>query len=279
MSRLYAFGCSFTQNEYPTWADLLSNYYDEYENWAISGLGNRGIFNRLNEAILKRQIDKNDTVVVMWSTPVREDRLYEGKSWRTVGSVYNQDFYPKEWVEKYFNPFMGLMETVNYVHAAQHLLDSIGCNWTMSWMVELTPSNPNQDWGEMAPSYIPISELCDPDFKLEKYIKRISKHPRMIPGEMDEFKRYAKDKYNIPNLIVDTPPRIDDHPNSLAGYYYIKEKIAPVLGLQDFDSDSKIFKLATDWSDYTSKDYRSKNVPPFTFKHNTPRDVLPKDAF
>jgi hypothetical protein len=276
MSKLIALGCSYTRfGIYPTWADLLSNYpkFDKYQNWGMVGLGNRGIFNRLNEVILKENITKDDTIVIMWSTPVREDRLFYKKGWVPCGNIYNQSIYSKEWIEKHFDPFMAMMETVNYVHAAQHVLDNIGCNWSMAWMSNPSSSNKNKNWGESPPDRDyskSIAELCDPDKKLAGFINKINSHPRMVSEDMDEFKYRSMTQYNIPPLLLhrdskDKEASPDGHPSSLVGYYYLKEKMLPVLGISDFDLDRRVFQLATEWTEFTSQSYQDHaNRPKFS---------------
>lgn len=286
MSQLIALGCSYTRlGEYPTWSDLLSNHpqYTTYQNWGIPGLGNRAIFNRLNEILLKSNITKDDTIVIMWSTPIREDRLFYGKSWAACGNIYNQNIYPNEWVEKYFDPFMGLMETVNYVHAAQHILDNVGCNWAMSWVSNPSPSNQDKNWAEWPGGWKKTTaDLCDPDKKLVTAIDKINNHPRMISGDMEEFKKYSTEKYNIPKLFMrqhnEKEAIVDDHPNSLVGYYFLKEQMLPMLGITNFDQDNHIFELAKTWSEYTSypiRDYDHR--PNFSLTHRDFHYIYPWD--
>lgn len=291
MSQLIALGCSFTKYQgYPTWADLLSNYpkFDTYQNWGLPGLGNRGIFNRLNEVILKRNITKDDTIVIMWSTPVREDRLFYKKGWVCCGNIYNQPIYSDEWIEKHFDPFMGLMETVNYVHAAQHILDNIGCNWAMSWLSNPSMTNTNKNWSEMPPKLDfskSIADLCDPDKKLSEFIDKINSHPRMLPGDIEEFKYRIMEQHNIPALKIyksnESEEAVEDgHPNSLVGYYYLKEKMLPILGITDFDTDRRIFDLATVWTEFTNQSRREwKNRPDFSLKHRYIEHYWPHEAF
>jgi hypothetical protein len=47
MKRLFALGCSFTSYAWPSYADFAGLYFDEYENWAFPGLGNRALLERL----------------------------------------------------------------------------------------------------------------------------------------------------------------------------------------------------------------------------------------
>lgn len=103
--RIFAFGCSFTQYGWPTWADLIALQYPEkkYYNYGMAGLGNLGIASRISEANKRYDFNENDLVMVMWSTFCREDRWVDHK-WLTNGNVYNSE-YPRDWVEKYADPY------------------------------------------------------------------------------------------------------------------------------------------------------------------------------
>ena len=72
--RLYTFGCSFTQYFWPTWADILGQEFDYYENWGKLGGGNQFIFNSIIECSLRNKLTPNDTVAIMWTNVTREDR-------------------------------------------------------------------------------------------------------------------------------------------------------------------------------------------------------------
>ena len=62
--KLFTFGCSYTNYYWPTWSDLLGYQFDEHQNWAISGLGNNAIMQRVNEALTKNKVTEDDYVVV-----------------------------------------------------------------------------------------------------------------------------------------------------------------------------------------------------------------------
>lgn len=99
--RLITFGCSFTDYSWPTWADIIADDLGcEYENWAIGGGGNQQIARR---ALYRwsRGLDKDDVIMIQWSSINREDRFIEGH-WRAEGSVvnsptYSGDFFRDHW--------------------------------------------------------------------------------------------------------------------------------------------------------------------------------------
>jgi hypothetical protein len=289
MNRLFTFGCSYTYQLYPTWADLLSNSFTQSENWGKAGMGNRGIFNRVNQAILEKNINKDDTVVVQWSTPIREDRWikrpnqYRG-GWISGGNIYNQSYYPRDWVKKYFDPFMGLMETVHYIHACQHLLNSIGCKWVMFWMSNLGDTNKTSNWGEVQFSSsafmkyhngsivtTPYSELCDSENLLKASLDKINEHPNMIKQDMQSYNNHIMSFKSLPQLLINGG--IDGHPNTLVHYYFLKDFVVPMLSINNFDENS-LFELAEKWTNYTSSEYwniDSESQPDFTLtsKHRS----------
>lgn len=89
MSRIFTFGCSFTQYMWPTWATVIA--FDRKKplfNFGIAGLGNVGIFHRILEADIKHKFQPDDEIYILWSSWSREDRIKDG-SWLPAGSVFN----------------------------------------------------------------------------------------------------------------------------------------------------------------------------------------------
>jgi hypothetical protein len=95
MKRFFAFGCSYTNYAWPTWANLLSTNYDEFYNWGLAGIGNRAIAERVAEANVKHQFTKDDLVIVQWSSHLRNDWWHKYScsdrpyQWKTSGSIFN----------------------------------------------------------------------------------------------------------------------------------------------------------------------------------------------
>ena len=133
MIKMFAFGCSFTDYTWPTWADILGVEYGYYENWGKCGAGNQYIFNSLIEA--SNHISKNDHVYIMWTTVVREDRWRAGRWW-TPGSIYNQNIYDDGYV-KYVDPTGNFIRDCYLIRAARIILEKIGCKYTFMSMMPL----------------------------------------------------------------------------------------------------------------------------------------------
>lgn len=140
--RFFAFGCSFTNYAWPTWADILGRQYTEYYNYGQYGAGNMFIFNALMEADQHHKFTKDDLIIVQWSCSSREDRYKDGK-WQTPGGVAN--FYkPKDFL-KYFD-FRGfVIRDLALIKASKKFLDSLGCEYYFTSMVPIVTNNMYKD--------------------------------------------------------------------------------------------------------------------------------------
>jgi len=134
---LFAFGCSFTQYIWPTWADILGKEFDSYENWGQSGGGNQFIFHSLMECAIKKKISKDDTVIVMWTNVSREDR-YVNHQWCTPGNIFTQSEYDKNFVKKFADTRGYFIRDYNTIFAAEQILKNIGCKFYFLSMISLT---------------------------------------------------------------------------------------------------------------------------------------------
>jgi hypothetical protein len=119
--RLFAFGCSFTQYIWPTWADILGRQHKFFENWALRGAGNLCIFNSVIEANTRHKFTKNDTVMIMWSGGNRVDHYRDG-AW-----------FPKGPDNEFVDNDIDGHEIINYAYidAIKKLLDASDVNYQM----------------------------------------------------------------------------------------------------------------------------------------------------
>lgn len=149
MKRLFTFGCSFTNYNWPTWADLLGQeYLPLYYNWGYPGLGNRAIAERVAECHARMNICSDDTVVIQWSSPLRNDYMKfdvrtttEGTRWKTHGSIFSQEnsrIYDRKWIENFWDEKAYLIHTLNNIILTIGILKSTGCTWRMTSMNDIT---------------------------------------------------------------------------------------------------------------------------------------------
>jgi len=138
-NRFFAFGCSYTQYVWPTWADIIGySYNNSYYNYGVAGAGNIYIFNMLMQADQMHKITKDDLVIIQWSSILREDRYIDNK-WITKGGIVN--YYPKDYIEKYFDMRGYFIRDMAMIKAAKSLLEKIGCEFHFISMCGIGTAN------------------------------------------------------------------------------------------------------------------------------------------
>ena len=137
MSNLYAFGCSFTNYRWSTWADCLAPEFDHFENWGQAGGGNHFIFNSVMEADQRQRFGAGDTVIVCWTDFNRDDRYVDGR-WHTLGNIFNSPIYDPKYLKDHYDERGYLIRDLAYIKAVKTLLENRpGLTWRFLSMVEL----------------------------------------------------------------------------------------------------------------------------------------------
>jgi len=148
-----AFGCSFTNYRWSTWADVLAPEFDSFENWGQSGAGNEFIFNSVMEADQRQNFGPQDTVIVCWTTATREDRYIDGR-WHTLGNMFSCPIYNKDYLATHIDEQGLLIKTLAYIKAVKTLLESRQVPWRFLSMDRLDSLNIYQDVVDcILPSY------------------------------------------------------------------------------------------------------------------------------
>jgi len=175
MSRLFTFGCSFTQYwRWPTWADALGQEAEYFENWGVCGSGNSLILYSLIECNQRNNLTADDEIYIMWTNTSREDR-YVGNRWLEGGNVYWSagSALPKEYVQKFACERGYLIRDLTTMAAVKQLLDHWGCRYQFLSMVPFDTTNeqnklgnnPNDTVGvdaDVRDLYRPILDLIKP---------------------------------------------------------------------------------------------------------------------
>jgi hypothetical protein len=129
--RIFAFGCSFTNYLYPTWADIIYKSMNpdvEFYNLGKSGGGNLFISHRIVEANKKYKFNEDDLVVVMWSTFARIDFYRTGHGWKTPGNVYTQDELSESTVREIEDLNWFLMRDLSTIDLTTNYLNNLPCD-------------------------------------------------------------------------------------------------------------------------------------------------------
>lgn len=216
--RIFAFGCSLTQYFYPTWADILIHQYRnkgyEGSNWAKSGAGNMYINMRLWEANTIHKFNKDDVILLQWSSMFREDRYHMGKGWWTPGNfgnltmgesspfILNNYYYQEPWI--WADMMHCTMRDCAMISATHKALSTLGCKVYSTSFRDFF-----EGWEEQSPSFNtdnPKLELEDVRAVLEMYKDDITTTcPPILNalnfGTTDEF--FASRPKSVPTLKKD----------------------------------------------------------------------------
>jgi hypothetical protein len=122
MSRLFTFGCSFTNYRWSTWADCLAPEFDYFQNWGQSGAGNQFIFNSVMECDQRYNFGPNDTVIVCWTDVMRED--WYTVRWQTHGNMVNNKIYNKDFEKTHSTSILKLQNAFKKF-SAQRLVKTL----------------------------------------------------------------------------------------------------------------------------------------------------------
>jgi hypothetical protein len=247
--RFFAFGCSFTQYSWPTWADIISKEFSESYNYGRCAAGNFFIFQALMEAIVKHKINKDDLVMIMFSNVTREDRFTKNRGWITPGNLYHQNEYSENFLEKYLCDHGYLMRDLNLVHGCKLALNSINCDY---------------EFMSMVPFHSKCSDdikMTDVDYLLDFYKETIdSVHPSVLEiifkGDWNNLK--PRPEYDVP---WDSKKYVDNHPTPKEHLIYL-EKIFPNINFSqeslNFVEDNNKLVLS---NHYTMKTYTTDLTP------------------
>jgi len=244
MSRLFTIGCSFSSYAWPTWADMLGEQYDFYENWAWPGLGNRAILERLSELSLVHNLNKDDTVIIQWTSHIRHDwhttdaRHGVVEGWKTSGSIFNninQRIYDNKWINQFWDEKSYVMHTLNCINTAQQLLKNIGCTWLMTSMGDIEKLNTDVPGNDITVDKIDVEEqsIWDKIPELTVYKDKLftenKKHWIAPVGSTAWNSKYPCYRFLIKNIIGTTKFRTEHHPTILQHKEFAESCVLPAL--------------------------------------------------
>ena len=220
--RLFTFGCSLTRYHWPTWADILGQSFEEYQNWGNRGAGNAQIMQRFSECLAKNDLTPDDTVIIQWTDYHRFDyHIWDEEAhetWYPGGSLFaNVEADPTKGflVSKVWSEDSYKMHSFNYINAAVHMARNARCRVLMTISTDFRPDlNTNK--------FKPYRKFLQNTFWLDNdmydwlcatYDKRLKFYGAKI-GDMSEEKF------------------MDYHPTPIMHYQWLKERVSTKLGIQ-----------------------------------------------
>lgn len=212
--RIFTFGCSFTEYQWPTWASIMQKDLDiPVYNWGLCGIGNRGILSKIVQCDIKYNFTKDDLIIVIWSSWTREDRYIDGR-WRNHGNILNQDFYGKNFIEKFWDWENDIINNATCIIAADKMYDNILHG-------SIVPISTPQDL------YIPDQSANDKIAKQNEK-KLIDFYIPRLPNDIIYFDMTKNSYYKKTTT--------DGHPDIKMHQYFVENNIYSRLGINLKDS-------------------------------------------
>jgi len=247
--RFFAFGCSMTGYNWPTWADIIATEFEESYNYGKSGAGNLFISNAIVEANKIHKFNENDLVIMMWTSVSREDRYKDGY-WHTPGNIYSQGEISNKFVKQWADTRFYLLRDFALIDLTKEYLKSTNCKHFMLNMapfVDIQHSSGDLKYKEgqdIFNMYADTLSIIQPDICTTVY-KGI--WPTI------KIKGYGGEPY-------------DYHPTPLGYLSYIR-KIFPALKITDRMKDlaqkyTDMIEVSNELSDVASIWYKERKIPP-----------------
>jgi hypothetical protein len=266
--RFFAFGCSFTNYIWPTWADIIGKEIPYYENWARGGAGNQFIFNSVIECDLRHSLNETDLVIIMWTSCSREDR-YVDNNWLFAATEGREQVYGKEWMKKFANQGKGLMiRDFASIYAIQKFLNNTRCDWVNLNSLPLIRFDINRAEQDIIKKQISLEELESRWLHQQKmliegnnYRDKYLDNKEVIDLYQDLFPLIKSPLFE---KILDnkTRPNFNDrHPTPIESLNYLNEVLPNNLNANEFvDEWEKVV-----WS------IKQKNIMPIPV---TKKDII-----
>lgn len=247
--RIFAFGCSFTEYIWPTWADIIGRTFNkeygyEYYNFGNSGSGNYYILNSLFWADKKYNFTTDDIIMVMWSSWSREDRYIIDYNWdpglrgqwTKEGNILNAAFDSKYFTEDFFRYWSLENDIANNVLS-----------------IELARKLYNIDFEEHIAVWEGSAELDEKRSKLElpeaiyqMFLKKSNDVQNSCTwqkiNELYNGKIYKEGKTRWqPEPYIKTVNKHDAHPVPMAHLDYVREAVPTIRGLETITRETEIY--------------------------------------
>jgi hypothetical protein len=212
--RIFAFGCSFTSYIYPTWADIIYKSMNpdvEFYNLGKSGGGNLFISHRIVEANKKYKFNKDDLVVVMWSTYARIDFYKTNFGWKTPGNIYTQDDLSMSTVKELEDLNWFLMRDLPTIELTTNYINNLPCGVIKFMAVPF--------------DYEHANHTMEPDKVTKSIFNLYSNLYEQYPKSLYEF---LHRKWNSIIRYTDSDIPIDYHPSPVDYKNYLIDCSVPI---------------------------------------------------
>lgn len=231
--RFFAFGCSFTNYVWPTWADYLGLLVKEYYNYGSGGFGNTFIAHQILRANAFHKFNEKDLIIVAWSSPFRFDyqRDINSNWWETIMFKVSEIRSPVKNIERIISDEVLISFTVNNIYSTWLILHNLKLNYYFTNMHDYLDVNNLGSNNDLYPQFYnlknanwlgsinshnppPFKKLTDYfDGKIEDSHPTPKNHLRFLENELYDRLSIPDDKRELLNQKMLKWQKIYDDPN------------------------------------------------------------------
>jgi hypothetical protein len=233
VKRIFTFGCSLTSYEWPSWADALCLQYHleegcETYNYGSLGMGNEHVVQALAAADLKHKFTEDDIICVLWSSWLREDRIWNDKTWGHHGNVLNSKV-SVTFAKDHFSLENYIMKNITAIHSANK-----------AYNINFQGNTSQVD---------DVGTVVEGDDLLNTFNNMDHSSTANVAFSNADRAAFIKSNNNIdPVEIIRT---YDGHPCPLEHLAYLKDKVLPELGIKHLNP--KVEMWMQDWQNRFTK--------------------------
>lgn len=231
MKKLFALGCSFTRYCWPMWAELLAQEYDETYNLGMPGGGNQIIFYKLMSLTAANAVSKDDTVIIQWTEPLRNDYMVD-RAWQGLGIASAEEIVRNNLAHTISKETVNIKQ-LSAMSAVIQILENIGCRWYFMFLNKDSMVHKDQSLGLHGSDVEFVSNL----------FQHINSYKEHFVDEI-AFMEYLK-QFNLKPLIqVHSGGSFhDDHPTPEFTAKYLSEIVSKVIQINDIDKIVNLTKI------------------------------------
>jgi hypothetical protein len=252
MSRIFTFGCSFTEYIWPTWADIILKDNKGY-NFGKTGAGYDQIMYSILEADRQYTFTHEDKIIIMFTTPIRWDLIKGSKtSWICSGQITNSNY--SQYLDELYSVDGLIFKSIYNIVLIDSYLKQKHLNYYFGSI-----NNLFQDVG----NYFENLELEPETYELIDHVRSNIKfnmtsfHDYLYPNSKEWVKTKVWEEY------------VDYHPTITEQYEWVKNILLKKIDIDVKTTNEDVSKIQemVDGMKSTSEMYKLEETFPSFYEH------------
>lgn len=177
---IFAYGCSFTSYNWPSYADILGLEYEVY-NRGASGSGNERIFYCFMQDVKQGLITSDDIVIIQWSGTNRFNYLKPNGKWIGDGNIaLPQNKHILDRIKEWYNVDYEIEKSANIVLSAKAVLEQINCKNLQMALLPIPEADENFLDNNLESSYVGDYTFSEFSWKTLSDAVYVDSHPTVM---------------------------------------------------------------------------------------------------